>query len=346
MDINHTNNSNQTLEGFEMKFVTSKHLPFVILTILIVMMNALVILLFAFNKNLRKPSNFLLVSLSISDLLFGLVCLPLALVCSTRPICLPCVMSYAFVMFTSISTVLHILVISYERYVKIVFPFRAQQIGRANFELKLVGCVWFVAMLIPPIRSAWMPALEELCTNDLSDEQARYEKTYNISIIVIFLGFPILLLIFADISVFFVVRRQLRRIDKTSVGPRDLQQRLQKEIRVLGLFAVMMLYFVVSWSFYFATIVMDSILIIHLRLPEWLYEFTDILRCTTPLVNPMLYILFMPDFRRVVWFGISRFSSKHLRQRKENSTLSSNSARTVVGGQTDSRNVTERTVFL
>ena len=343
-NLNGTNSSN--IDDFEMKFVTSKHLPYVILTVLIVLMNTFVILLFSFNKNLRKPCNFLLLSLSVSDLIYGLVGLPLALVCSTVPVCLPCVFSYSFVVFTSISTVLHILVISYERYIKIVFPFRMQQIGRVSFELKLSACLWFISILIPPIQYIWLPPTEASCFEAWSDEVAKTEQIYTFSIMAIFVGLPVLLLLYADVSVFFVVRRQLDGIEKTSVGPRDSQQRLQKEKRVLVLFAVMMFYFVVSWSFYYASIIMHSIKGWDYNLPVWLAETGDILRCSSPLVNPILYILLKHDFRRVVCHGVRRFVRKYLGLQKEGSDAQYSNGGHSLGGRSDSRNVTERTEFL
>ncbi|XP_028409852.1 adenosine receptor A2b-like [Dendronephthya gigantea] len=344
MDENGSLNANHSMD-FEMKFVTSKHVHWVILSVLIVLMNSFVILLFVFNKNLQKPTNFLLVSLSVSDLLTGMIGLPLVLVCSTRPICLACVFSYTFIVFTSISTVLHILVISYERYIKIVFPFRVHQIGRASFELKLVACLWFISLLIPPIQFIWWPPTPTSCDEDLSPEDARSERIFTILIMVLFVALPVLLLIYADAMVFLVVRRQLDGIEKTSVGLRDSQRRLQKETRVLMLFAIMMLYFIVAWSFYFSSMVMHSIVGREMLLPEWIFQFAEILRCSTPFVNPILYILLKLDFRRAVLGVMRRLLRKYSGMQVDSSVEYSNGIRS--GGRSDSRsNYTERTMFL
>ena len=329
-------------------FQTSEHVPYVVLTIFIVLMNTFVILLFVFNKNLRKPNNFLLISLSVSDLLFGLVGLPLVLVCSTMPICVSCIFSFSFIVFTSISTVLHILVISYERFLKIVFPFRMQQIGRPSFELKLVAFLWFISVSVPLIQFIWLPPKDSSCDEELTSDEAKYERIYTSLIMGIFVGLPLLLLIYADVSVFFVVRRQLEEIDKTSVGLRDSQRRLQKETRVMALFAFMMIYFVIAWSVYYASTIVHSFLGEEELFPDWLVRTTEVLRCSTPLVNPILYILLKHDFRRVVFHGISRIGNKYLGTRGESSGQSSGNSYGVrtIGGQNDSRNFTERTMFL
>lgn len=345
MDDNDSLKANHSMDVFEMKFVASKHVHWVILAILIVLMNSFVILLFIFNKNLQKPTNFLLVSLSVSDLLTGMIGLPLVLVCSTRPICLACVFSYTFIVFTSISTVLHILVISYERYIKIVFPFRVQQIGRASFELKVVACLWCFSLFIPPIQFIWWPPTPTSCDEDLSVEDARSERIFTISIMVLFVALPVLLLIYADAMVFLVVRRQLDGIEKTSVGLRDSQRRLRKETRVLTLFAIMMLYFVVAWSFYFASLVIHSIKGREILLPEWIVQFAETLRCSTPLVNPVLYILLKHDFRRAVVVGVRQLLRKYSGMQVDSSVEYSNGVHTS-GVRSDSRNYTERTMFL
>jgi hypothetical protein len=221
-----------------------------------------------------------------------------------------------------------------------------QQIGRVSFELKLSACLWFISILIPPIQYIWLPPTEASCFEAWSDEVAKTEQIYTFSIMAIFVGLPVLLLLYADVSVFFVVRRQLDGIEKTSVGPRDSQQRLQKEKRVLVLFAVMMFYFVVSWSFYYASIIMHSIKGWDYNLPVWLAETGDILRCSSPLVNPILYILLKHDFRRVVCHGVRRFVRKYLGLQKEGSDAQYSNGGHSLGGRSDSRNVTERTEFL
>jgi hypothetical protein len=221
-----------------------------------------------------------------------------------------------------------------------------QQIGRASFEIKLVVCVWFISILLPPIQFAWWPPTEEVCAAGLSEEAATKERIYSVSIMVIFGALPVLLLLYADVSVFFVVRRQLDGIDKTSVGPRDSRERLLKETRVLALFAVMMLYFVISWSFFYATIIATAILQTSLLVPDWLFLLSEVLRCSTPLVNPILYILLKHDFRRVVWLGVRQLVlKKYGGLRKGSNELSTNGALTA-GGRTYSRNVTEKTEFL
>lgn len=72
--------------------------------LLISAVNGLVIILIHKKKTLRTPTNMFLASLATSDLLSGLVGIPLALVCLTRDFLIVCVLSTIFIRFTAISS--------------------------------------------------------------------------------------------------------------------------------------------------------------------------------------------------------------------------------------------------
>lgn len=220
-------------------------------------------------------------------------------------------------------------------------PFRFHQIGRASFELTLVLVIWFISISVTCIRLIWFPPGNK----QLSDAGKRTDKIYTICVVAIFAILPWFLMIFADVSVFFIVRRQLDGIAKTSVTPTDSQQRLKKELKVLFLFSMMMLYFVISWSFYYADLIMSSLFEEDYlyRIPEWLWTVSNLLRSGTTVINPILYVLFKEDFRRVVFVGIRRLFAKYTGHSHGSST--SHGSRTS-GRQSESRNVTERMTLM
>lgn len=345
--MEHNNNSTSRNgsedAGGHFKFVMAYHLPITILVVLIVLMNTFVILLFALKRTLRKPHNYLLCSLSVSDLLTGLIGLPLVLVCTTTPACVVCIFSYHFVLLTSISTLLHILLISYERYFKIVFPLRYQGIGTMSFELKVIAVLWITNLVVPFISFSWYPVTEQACLNYDEEDVAKKTKIYTIFVVTMFVALPLLLLIFADVSVFFVVRRHLEGIDATTVGLRDSQTRMKKERRVVAIMAVMMAYFVICWSFYYAGIIMFSVLDTELDIPDWIHTAAEVFRCSTPLFNPILYVLLKQDFRNAIWIVIQRLKRKSTGQKSDLGARLTNDVPTV--GQTNSQNVTEKTTF-
>ena len=293
--------TNQSLGGEKpmvYHFTIAKHLPFVVFSILIVFVNTFVILLFTFKRNLRIPSNYLFISLCVSDLLSGLVGLPLVLVCSTTPDCISCLISPTFVRFTSISTLLHIVAITYERYAKIVFPLRIHQIGRASFELVVIASIWCISSVVSLVPYAWIPVTPDACFEDDTDSVVTNNKIFNFVFMTVFVALPLALLLFADVSVFFVMRRQLDKIDRTSIAS-ERRNHMRQESKVITLIAVMAVYFAVSWSFYYAAIITHSIGG-DLLIPDWFSNTVNYIRFTTPLVNPLLYVLLKRDFRRAI----------------------------------------------
>lgn len=295
---------------YKFKFVVADDLPLVILSILIVFVNVFVILLFTFKQSLRSPSNYLLISLAVSDLLYGLIGIPLVLVCSTTPDCVSCIISYAFTRLTSISTVLHILAISYERYVKIVFPLEMPQVGRTSFELKIIASLWSVNLVFSLMPWCWTTFSQEACFKDEDESEMLKNKVFYIVHVIVFGLIPVLILLYTDISIFCVVRRQLDKIDKTSVGQRDSRKRIKKESKVVAIFGAMMVYFIICWSFYYAIQIVQAVGG-EVMIPDWLF-FTVILRYTTPLANPLLYTLLKHDFKRAICLEIKRIKDKRL----------------------------------
>ena len=87
---------------------------------LIIAINGLVIYLVMTRVYLNTVTNFCLASLTISDMFSGLCAIPLIITCSTIFSLDICVAMDLIQRFLSISTVLHLLLITIERYLTIV----------------------------------------------------------------------------------------------------------------------------------------------------------------------------------------------------------------------------------
>ena len=88
--------------------------------LLIVAVNRLVILLIYKKKLLKTITNMFLTSLALSDLMSGLLGIPLFVICLVRDVIKVCVSSAIFFRLTAISSVCHVLLIACDRYVFIV----------------------------------------------------------------------------------------------------------------------------------------------------------------------------------------------------------------------------------
>ena len=90
-------------------------IPPITLAILILLANGLVIFLVARTKPLRTETNLLLCSLALSDLLTGVISIPLFLMCNLLHEPALCIADDQMLRFTSVSTVCHLVAVSMDR---------------------------------------------------------------------------------------------------------------------------------------------------------------------------------------------------------------------------------------
>ena len=272
---------------------------FIILALLIIAVNLCVIVVVWKNNGLHKWQNYLLVSLAFSDLSTGLFGLPIALACtlgiSTRRKCIICLVSYTFFKFISISTILHLLTITYERFMSIVYPLRHRRAKHVYFKIALVA-IWSISVTVAVVPFSWMGS--EACVGD--DDTGKHWLVYNVITLILFLLIPIILFINAFVSMFLAARIHIRKQGRLRAGqvsgPEENPKALRKEARVAIIFALMWIIFVICWSPYFALNVMSELQKVMEDLPETFEEAANVLRFLTSLLNPILYSLGKKDF--------------------------------------------------
>ena len=96
-------------------FSATVDVPPITIGLLIVLANGLVLVLVARNKHLRTTTNLLLCSLALSDLLTGLVSIPLFLTCNILRQSPLCIADDQMLRFTSVSIVCHLVAVSADR---------------------------------------------------------------------------------------------------------------------------------------------------------------------------------------------------------------------------------------
>ena len=115
--------------------------------------NSLIGLIVYKTPNMRKPINYLITNMAMSDLLFPLFTIPPLLSVNddwliSGPLGLALCKLYLYLPFVSysVSGQSHIL-IAVDRFVAVVFPFRSPLIGRKWFPL-IITATWIVAMTL------------------------------------------------------------------------------------------------------------------------------------------------------------------------------------------------------
>lgn len=286
------------------------HLPFVflgLLSCLIISANSLVIALVYKNKQLRTLTNLCLVCLALSDLLSGLVAIPLIFACNLT---MPNGIAFCIAMdlasrFIAISTILHLLIVTFERYVMIIYPMHYFRIITKHRMVAALVFIWAFSLTVSLIQLIWI----SLDSNQTENENEQHSSTiqyndviYSYSCFVGLVTLPLILLAVAYGRIFLILRAQLERIRRQlshirrSRGAARQKRGQKRAVTILG---SMILAFILGWFSYFLTSILSDEDVVT-DFPPAVNVILLFMRFGTSLVNPLLYTLFKEDFRKVL----------------------------------------------
>ena len=276
-----------------------------VLCVLIVAANATAILLVLRSAKLRNATNGVLVSLAVSDLLAGVVGVPLYLACTTSYDTGCCVASVLVWRFVSISTVLHLTLVTADRYVSIVHVTRYETIVTGKASAVLVAIVWICAASVSLVQLCWV-GLQQA-----TDGEEHQTVVYSIVVLVVFLGLPLVTMLYSYARILACVLhfRSKQKASTTAKRPSktDPLDRIMTHWKTALVFAAMIIVFIVCWVPYFTLEVLYNSHKLD-SLPVWawyvLFYYT---RFAASLVNPLIYIFGKQDLRAALLecFGCS-----------------------------------------
>lgn len=295
------NDGNTTNE--EMPFSNDIHLPLAflgVLSSLIIVANSLVIVLVYKSKQLRTITNVYLAYLAFSDLLSGLIAIPLIFACNLLPIAdsvVACTAMDLASRFIAISTILHLVIVTFERYTMIIHPMNYHRIFSKQTMTASLIFVWIFSLSVSLIQLTWI----SLDSTQTRTDERRTDSIYSYSCFVFLVALPLILLAGAYVRIFLVLRSQLKKIRRQvshiTKTRRVRQKRGQK--RAVTIFGSMILAFILGWFSYFLSgILYDEN--IEIRVPPAVNTVLLFMRFGTSLINPLLYTLFKEDFRNVL----------------------------------------------
>ena len=272
----------------------------IVLAFFIVLVNSLVVGKFAQRRNLRMVAgNFILVSLACSDILTGLVDIPLFLACNILVEETVCYAENLMLRFTSVSTVLHLLVATLDRYLSIMHALRYHSLVTKRRVYTSIAAIWLAAALMSLIQAAWLTPQNMGLVENPSPEIKAIEIRYDIFCLVVFMAIPFSFMAFTYTCIVIAVVRQTRSIERNSVtGWQEPRTRTRREWKATTIFVVMLLLFVVCWLPYFILRLQHNIGSQLFALPLVLEYVLTYLRFTTSLLNPCLYVFGKRDFRK------------------------------------------------
>lgn len=280
------------------------HSPLIVFLLLILAANGIEIILMAWKETLRTVSNMFLVSLAVSDFLFGLVGIPLYIMCSLGISFKACVSSVLVVRFTTISSVFHLLVIACDRYAIIVHSMTYHQRLTKPRATVLITFIWSLAFLSSFIQLSWYNFSSKSLA--IKDGKFQFDRVYLLFLLVVFLFIPLLSMLLAYSHILLI---SLRHIFDVRRRQRNLDQRLAPivhDLRGTFILATMMLIFIGCWLPFFLQMLQAHIPEEFFAINQyWSFCVIIYLRFIPPLTNPLLCAFCKRDFRRA-WSSLIR----------------------------------------
>ena len=301
----------ETILGFSPEFDTFP----LLLAIFVAALNFLILFLTAKVKSLRTVTNLILGSLAVSDLLSGVLGLPLYLVCSAIQKTVVCAITQMLTRFLSISIVLHLLLVSVDRHIAVVHAIRYRSLVTKRRILSLLLSVWSTAIFVALIQLSWLRL-------DINVNEDSYEKTaiiniiYDIFCIILFFLAPLITMIFCYTTIFLALRQQLRAIKKNNVGlcfKMEQRRSHSREKRAAMIFLSMIAVYIICWLPYFLLDLQHQFGNDFFSLPVSVeYAVFYYPKFLNSVLDPLLYVYRKHDFRQAVQalLGRSRASRK------------------------------------
>ena len=184
------------------------------------------------DKKLRTMTNYLVVSLSIADLLGAVVFVPLYIIDHYKKT----VIGGYFVAFILLATVFNLCGVTYERYVALTQPFRYRMIMSCRKVTAIVVVAWTAPLLLALLPLAWN-----------TDVEATAHKFYLAIIVTCFIFIPCTAMVWVYVRLLSVVRHFVVRNRSRTSGGNATGQRVGNEEKAARVFAMVFAMFLLCW---------------------------------------------------------------------------------------------------
>ncbi|KAM9358410.1 trace amine-associated receptor 1-like [Symphorus nematophorus] len=274
------------------------------ITLLTVTLNLLVVISISHFRQLHTPTNLILLSLAVSDLLVGLAVMPGAIInlqsCSFVNK-ISCAFSYLLSFTLTSASVGNMVLISVDRYVAICYPLRYSSMITPSRVKICVSLCWFCSVVYNVL--ILKDHLSQIHLSDSCSQECVVIINYisgAVDLLLTFFG-PVIVIIVLYMRVFVVAVSQARvmRSQISAVKSKTLtvQKSEMKAARTLG---IVLLVFVLCLCPYYSPSIagQDTTSGVNSTVQIWLFL------CNS-CFNPLIYAFFYPWFRKAVKLIVS-----------------------------------------
>ena len=273
---------------------------FSLISLMIVVVNGVVIFLIHKKKSLRTLTNMFLTSLALSDLMAGLVGIPLLVICLVRDKHEVCVCSAYFYRFTAISSVCHVLLIACDRYIFIVHYMKHHSLVTKRRAIVAIISVWLLSLASSLVQLSWY-IFHGVAVTENKEVTEDHNKRYSLACIVLFFAVPLLLICYIYGRIFYISFKRNKRDRQLNKNLQQPCRSLLHEWRGRSVLLITVMIFAGFWLPYFLTVFYDHMEPSEdLSMPFWAQRLLLFVGFIPPILNPTLCTLAKKDFRRAL----------------------------------------------
>ncbi|KAM7395022.1 hypothetical protein PAMA_006663 [Pampus argenteus] len=257
--------------------------------------NILVIMSIIYFKQLHTPTNYLILSLAVADLLVGVLVFPLSMAFSLSSCMyhedLICKIRDSFDVILSTCSILNLCCISIDRYYAVCQPLTYRTKINVHVTLIMILMCWGIAVLIGigiTIAGYSQGSCEEMCSVDV--------VLANVMGPVLAFYFPAIVMICIYLKIFLVAQKQVNSIQNTTCQNTKSGATVSKmERKATKTLATVMGIFLLCMCPYFLCVVFQPLAYNPPSVP--VIETLNWLTLSNSMLNPFIYAFFYSWFR-------------------------------------------------
>ncbi|XP_013884268.1 trace amine-associated receptor 1-like [Austrofundulus limnaeus] len=261
-----------------------------LLSVVTVCGNLLVIFSVFYFKQLHTPTNFLILSLAVADLLVGIIVFPFSMAFSLSS-CMYhegvfCKVRDCFDILFSTCSILHLCCISVDRYYAVCQPLTYKSKINRHVVIIMVAVIWIFSALIA--IAVMIPRTNEKC------QEQCFIDVFIANTVGSLLSFyfPVVILLCIYLKIFIVAQRQARSIQTVIKRGANVSKMERKATKTL---TIVLGVFLMCWTPFFLCIsfqpFINSLIVVHV------IETLNWLALANSTVNPFIYAFFYSWFR-------------------------------------------------
>ncbi|XP_038583794.1 LOW QUALITY PROTEIN: trace amine-associated receptor 1-like, partial [Micropterus salmoides] len=256
--------------------------------------NLLVMISIIYFKQLHTPTNFLILSLAVADLLVGILVFPFSMEVTVSSCCtikdLFCKVRESFDVTLSTASILNLCCISIDRYYAVCQPLTYTTKINVHVVVIMILVSWSVSVLVAiGFLSAGLN--HENCEDCYIDVLLA-----NILGPVFSFYLPVIIMLCIYLKIFLVAQRQARSIQSTTSQSTKSRATVSKmEKKATKTLATVMGIFLMCWTPFFLCFTFQ--LLNNVSVPVAVAETLNWLALSNSMLNPFIYALFYSWFR-------------------------------------------------